>query len=536
MSAPPRASKRKAVVLVDVPEDPKQRNIKAFMKERQGKENDRESSVAEIASDVENSSDEGMAKLTQLKELQDRGVDFATAIKSSEGKSGGKHMTVPASWQAPASQASSADSSVSLTTEEIEGALFGGGQEHKAAPTTPWKSLSAFPLDVEAPPNDLIEQYLKRMQAIPVAAGDTAEFEARCKEVAAAAPKRAPAAKSASTAAKEHAAATGEFPIRGEIGSKFYRQHKPGSEAQLSYQALAHQEKIEYRKKWAKTVYEKVTERQGYQESFDDVSEQWGTYCTFGTLVQSYGGWEWGPAVHGAKLTAAMCSKMAGKWVWVDPFSQLPHFLKMEVKHKEIFQKKWSCFVAMTNKETMRDEAHTEETGSTCEGEASHAPRGSTEKPPVEEARGKSAREKAKAKSAAKRSTEECADKEEQHNVKTKLKAATKDAIRIKTLLKAERAKASDLANRIQSGTPAYAWADNPPNVGKLLALKQSVDDRLDDFGNEFLVQELRTLTHKYTDQRLLELMLQFAKIEDDVKALAKKTATIVAMHLKATA
>ena len=134
MSAPPRASKRKAVVLVDVPEDPKQRSIKAFMKERQGKENDRESSVAEIASDVENSSDEGMAKLTQLKELQDRGVDFAKANKSSEGKSGGKHMTVPASWQAPASQASSAAASVSLTTEEIEGALFGDGHEQKAAP------------------------------------------------------------------------------------------------------------------------------------------------------------------------------------------------------------------------------------------------------------------------------------------------------------------------------------------------------------------------------------------------------------------
>ena len=99
-----------------------------------------------------------------------------------------------------------------------------------------------------------------------------------------------------------------------------------------------------------------------------------------------------------------------------------------------------------------------------------------------------------------------------------------------------EREGGYDLANRIQSGTSAYAWADSPPNVGVLLALKQSVDDRLDAFGNEFLVQELRTLTHRYTDQRLLELMLQFAKIEDDVKALAKKSATIVAMHLKATA
>jgi hypothetical protein len=30
--------------------------------------------------------------------------------------------------------------------------------------------------------------------------------------------------------------------------------------------------------------------------------------------------------------------------------------------------------------------------------------------------------------------------------------------------------------------------------------------------------------------------MLQFANIEDDAKALAKKSATVVAMHLKATA
>jgi hypothetical protein len=418
MSAPPRASKRKAAAVVDVPDDPKQRNIKAFMKDKQGKENDRESSVAEVPSDMENSSDEGMAKLTQLKQLQDRGVDFATAIKSLEGKSGGSHMTVPESWQAPASSESSG---VALTAKEIEGALFGAGEKRKAVPTTPWESQSAIPFDVESPPSTSIEQYLKRMQDIPVAAGDTAEFEARCKAVAEAAPKRAPAGKSASTAAKEHAAATGEFPIRGEIGSKFYGQHKAGSEAQLSYQALTHQEKVEHRKKRAKTVYENVTERHEYTESFDDVSEQWGTYCTFGTLVQSYGGWEWEPAVHGAKLAAAMCSKMAGKWVWIDPFSKLPHFLKMEVKHKEVFQKKWSRFVAMTKKETMHEQSHTDEKGSTCEGEASDAPRGSTEKPPVEDARDKRAREKARAKGAAKRSTEECADKEEQHNVKTKL-------------------------------------------------------------------------------------------------------------------
>ena len=86
-----------------------------------------------------------MAKLTQLKQLQDRGVDFATAIKSLEGKSGGNHMTVPTSWQAPASSESS---SVALTAEEIEGALFGDGQERKAVPTSPWESKSAIPFDV----------------------------------------------------------------------------------------------------------------------------------------------------------------------------------------------------------------------------------------------------------------------------------------------------------------------------------------------------------------------------------------------------
>ena len=160
MPGPPRASKRKAAAVVDVPDDPKQRNIKAFMKDKQGNENDRESSVAEVPSDMENSSDEGMAKLTQLKQLQDRGVDFATAIKSLEGKSGGSHMTVLASWQAPASSESSG---VALAAEEIEGALFGAGEERNAVPTTPWESKSAIPFDVESPPSTSIEQYLKRM-------------------------------------------------------------------------------------------------------------------------------------------------------------------------------------------------------------------------------------------------------------------------------------------------------------------------------------------------------------------------------------
>ena len=139
-------------------------------------------------------------------------------------------------------------------------------------------------------------------------------------------PKGASATKSASTAAKEHTVATGEFPIRGEVDSKFYRQHKLGSEAQQSHQALARQEKIEHRSKWAKTVYEKRDGAPGIQRIVRRCLRSVGRYGTFGTLVQSYGGWEWELAVHGAKLTAAMCSKMVGKWTWVDPFSQLSHF------------------------------------------------------------------------------------------------------------------------------------------------------------------------------------------------------------------
>ena len=63
---------------------------------------------------------------------------------------------------------------------------------------------------------------------------------------------------------------------------------------------------------------------------------------TFGSLVESYGGWAWPPAVRGAKATAAKCARMGGKWIQVDEWSGLVLFSKIKHQHRERFEESWA--------------------------------------------------------------------------------------------------------------------------------------------------------------------------------------------------
>ena len=47
---------------------------------------------------------------------------------------------------------------------------------------------------------------------------------------------------------KKEAARTGNFTVKGAVGSLWYRTHRPGTEAGQAYKALSKEEKMEFRK------------------------------------------------------------------------------------------------------------------------------------------------------------------------------------------------------------------------------------------------------------------------------------------------
>ena len=69
-----------------------------------------------------------------------------------------------------------------------------------------------------------------------------------------------------------------------------------------------------------------------------------GTYETFGGVVRSFGGWEWCPAVMGAKQHCLKSAAMGGDWCYVDGMSGLTFFFLLKKEWEGEFTAKWKQF------------------------------------------------------------------------------------------------------------------------------------------------------------------------------------------------
>lgn len=81
-----------------------------------------------------------------------------------------------------------------------------------------------------------------------------------------------------------------------------------------------------------------------FEKSKQDIDRDLGEMVPFGAIVVAYGGWSWPPAIEGARRFVAKCAKLGGKWVDLDPFSELSRFLVLRKQHDQIFDQKWREF------------------------------------------------------------------------------------------------------------------------------------------------------------------------------------------------
>ena len=78
------------------------------------------------------------------------------------------------------------------------------------------------------------------------------------------------------------------------------------------YQAKSNAQKKQIKEEWAKEESKFVLTEKTYSESYTKIDETMGAFHTLGSLVREYGGWEWAPAVKGAKSVFLKASRMGG--------------------------------------------------------------------------------------------------------------------------------------------------------------------------------------------------------------------------------
>ena len=79
------------------------------------------------------------------------------------------------------------------------------------------------------------------------------------------------------------------------------------------------------RRDWAKETFSHVLATKSFTKDYKEVETREGVYMTFGSLVQSFGGWEWQPAILGAKRHSLKCIQLGGKWFAATGLVVLPH-------------------------------------------------------------------------------------------------------------------------------------------------------------------------------------------------------------------
>ena len=126
--------------------------------------------------------------------------------------------------------------------------------------------------------------------------------------------------------AQERAATTGDFDTRDAVGQVWAKLPSDHPTKQAYSQVKGQAARKQFRSDWAKEHFQYVLAEKTHEQSFRSVDETKGEWMTFGGLVLALGGWEWGPAVDGAKKIALKCARLGGKWCFVDEASELPHF------------------------------------------------------------------------------------------------------------------------------------------------------------------------------------------------------------------
>ena len=126
--------------------------------------------------------------------------------------------------------------------------------------------------------------------------------------------------------------------IRGKYGLRFSRS-QDGAKMQTYKDLKTNGEKQQFRKDWAKSEFDKLSETRKQEKCYSKADRNWGRYLAFERIVVEEGN---GPrALKRACTYVAKCMLMGGKWLLNDNMTESFKFLYIEVQFVEQFQRSW---------------------------------------------------------------------------------------------------------------------------------------------------------------------------------------------------
>ena len=249
-----------------------------------------------------------------------------------------------------------------------------------------------------------------------------------------------------------------------------------------------------------------------------------------GSLVRSYGGWQWKPAIVAAERHALKCAAMGGKWIRLDSdFSGLHHFLKLSITHQYISDNAWQQYLTYDNngetKQLSVQDLDPSATSSVSVQDQINNPTSNCSS----RAKAKSKRNAAamsKSKAGAIMNEEQEEHSKDGKSLQQELTKANKYRAEYRKVV----GKAEQLMRQIKTDS-CYSDINNDANLGQLEKLHATLLQSLTPFGNILLVEEWTTIKQSIaTEQLIINLRtfndLNFAPLaEFTAKVLRRRAA-----------
>jgi hypothetical protein len=309
----------------------------------------------------------------------------------------------------------------------------------------------------------------------------------------------------------EHAAATGDFVSRNDpVGNAFnYDLKSDPIEAKLWKDAKAggKEAKLLMKKNWATRRFAKMQSERTHSETFRTIDEEKGSYMTFGQIVVALGGWEWTPAIQGARNVVSQCIAMQGKWVSGHKQAQLPLYLFLQRQYSELHEQAWTLFQKEYNDAT--------------DVIADNIP----------QATGKAtAKVKAKGQPKVGKAVTGADPAASPPSGGNGFKETLKEAQELKRAYAVNTAKAVELIQSI-NGDGTYAMFKTDVMLGALEKRLKTVTDGLSEFGRQFIIQDLKEIKKKFDINRIEFELKGFLTLKANVSKLEEKISEINRKH-----
>jgi hypothetical protein len=290
------------------------------------------------------------------------------------------------------------------------------------------------------------------------------------------------------------------------------------------YKGLQNPQKAEFRKQWAKKIYESIRKVKVKSEKWSQIDVSKGTYMAFPCIVREEGNDD-------AGMTAAVnyvsaCQAMAGVWKKWNLMTKRWEFLYMRQEVHEIFEQSWKVFEehqqggagppapgppapdppapgakAATGLTEVAEEAVGKQKGTASKTKAKDAVTGSTE----------AAAGKGKAKAKASQPKPKTPDSKN-----NPFEVALQDALATRKIYMTVTSKVSLVTKQINSNQ-AWLWARGYYQEELMKICDPFKELATTGFARLFLMQELKDVKKEYCQSDLLTHTLKFCSDFDVV-------------------